>query len=647
MTGLLEYLPRGDNLDEKAWRRRHRLLERVLLLHVPALLGVGWWLGRPIAALGLAVIGPVVGLVLGHVVRGRRLASSFVTGGLACCSSALVGLTGGATEAHLHFFVVIGFIALYEDWVPLVGHVVVVVLGYGIGSLWSPGLLFADAAEQADPWPWSLIGCLAVVAAWAGVVIFWRMTEDERSEKEALGKQLITAAAEIGRRRFASEMLVNLARRNQSLLYRQLDIIDQLEESEQDPDVLAELFRLEHLATRIRRNAESLLVLAGEQPPRTWSASVPLLDVIRAAIAETEDLDRVGYEVDDRAAIAGHTVADLTHLLAELTENAVRFSPPESSVMIRARANPQDDGGQLLTVEDRGVGMPAEDLAAANELLARPPEVDLSVSQRLGFHVVARLAARHGIGVSLSAAPGSGVTAVVALPAVLFTAGGAESAVEITTPVRMPAVRPAGAVGPGAPVRAGAAAGDAGPRPDRVPAPLLVPSQASSPAADAILPAGADSGWTGWWSAASEGPDGHGPGSAAAAPLDPGAVPPASRPDGRPSAGTPAPHASGPLGRSLSAQPIPRPRSADDAAPPGPPASVPAGPGLRRRIPQSHLAPQLREPGPASDVPAQRPSSGAAAALSRYQASREAARALVDPEPDDEPPSGADERQQS
>ena len=229
-----------------------------------------------------------------------------------------------------------------------------------------------------------------------------------------------SAETEIGRRQFTSNMLVNLARRNQSMLYRQLDIINQLEDKERDPDALADLFKIDHLATRIRRNAENLLVLAGEQPPRTWSAPVALRDVVRAAIAETEDLDRVVFAVDERVSVAGGLVADLTHLLAELTENAVRFSPPETVVTIRARPNRRDEGGHLLTVEDWGVGMPPDDLADANDLLAHPREVEASVSQRLGFHVVARLAARHRIVVSLTATPGSGITAVAILPPALF-----------------------------------------------------------------------------------------------------------------------------------------------------------------------------------------------------------------------------------
>ena len=162
-------------------------------------------------------------------------------------------------------------------------------------------------------------------------------------------------------------------------------------------------------------------MLSGEEPPRTWGRPVPLVDVVRAAIAETEDLDRVVFAVDERLAVSGNAVADLTHLMAELVENAVHFSPPEASVIIRTRPYLQAPGAHVLTVEDWGVGMRAEDMAAANEVLAAPQEVDLSVSQRLGLHVVARLAQRHGIQASLTPTPGNGVTAAVVLPASLFS----------------------------------------------------------------------------------------------------------------------------------------------------------------------------------------------------------------------------------
>ena len=349
---LLSYLPRGNTLDGRAWHRRHRLLERVLLLHVPLLIGLALVLGHSTVQATQAVIAPLACLVLGHLVSHRRWASFFVTGGLVFCSIALVLLTSGSIEAHFHFFIIIGFIALYQDWVPFLWNVAFTTISHGIGTIWLGAQIFNHPAAQAHPWLWSFVHGVAVLFACAGMVIFWRITEDEQVEKEELGRQLITADAEIGRRKSTSEMLVNLARRNQSMLYRQLDIINELENREQDPDALADLFRLDHLATRVRRNAESLLVLAGQQAPRTWSEPVPLRDVIRAAIAETEDLDRVVFAVDDRIAVSGTAIADLTHLLAELTENAVRFSPPPTAVTIRVRPNRRDEGGHLLTVED-------------------------------------------------------------------------------------------------------------------------------------------------------------------------------------------------------------------------------------------------------------------------------------------------------
>ena len=421
MTRLLEWLPRGNTLDDAAWHRRHRLLQVVLAIHIPVLLALGLGLGNPVVLLLGAGIAPVVAaLVAGHFVTHKRTAASLITAGLVWCSITLVAITGGTIEAHFHFFIIIGFIALYQDWIPFLWNVLFTGVSHAVGTIFFPTLIFNHPAAQENPVLWAGIHAFGVLLACIGLVIFWRITEDEQSEKHELGRELVRADAEIGRKQFTSDMLVNLARRNQSMLYRQLDIINQLEEKEQDPDQLAELFKLDHLATRVRRNAESLLVLSGEQPPRVWSAPVSMRDVVRAAIAETEDLDRVEFSVDDRVAVAGHSVADLTHLLAELTENAVRFSPPDTSVTIRSRPHRADVGGQVLTVEDWGVGMPAEELAAANEMLIRPRDVDLSVSQRLGFHVVARLASRHRIEVSLSTTPGSGLTAVVILPAELF-----------------------------------------------------------------------------------------------------------------------------------------------------------------------------------------------------------------------------------
>jgi two-component sensor histidine kinase len=327
-----------------------------------------------------------------------------------------------------------------------------------------------------------------VLFACVGLVIFWRTTEDEQQKSMRLATQL--ADAELGQRTFTSELLVNLARRNQSMLYRQLDIINQLEEAERDPDALGELFRLDHLATRIRRNAESLLVLSGEEPPRRWREPVALIDVVRAAIAEIEDLDRVRFFVDERLAVLGHAVTDLTHVLAELAENAVRFSPPEAQVTIRTRNSLQAPGTAVITVEDWGVGMLVEDLAQANEVLSHPRDIDLSSTPRLGLHVVARLAARHGVEVSLTDTPGSGVTAVVTLPAELLVDHKPELVVNAVALRGVATALPSRTPGTSLPLQAGIPLQRAAPG---ALASKSVPRKAGSqPAVD----------WTGWWTPA-------------------------------------------------------------------------------------------------------------------------------------------------
>ena len=380
---LLDALPHAYNIPEEAWQRRHRLLLWVLGAHAPALVVLALALEYTPRTSLLVAIAPLTCALLGYQLRRHRGAASLiVTVGLVYCSSAFVGLTHGVIEAHFHFFVIIGFIALYQSWTALLCTIILTVVSHGIGSMWQQNLIFSHEAGQVNPWLWWLLHGVAVLAAWTGMIVFWRFTEDAQREKDVLARRL--ADSEINRRQFTSDLLTNLARRNQSLLHRQLEIINQLEETERDPDALSDLFALDHIATRVRRNAESLLVLAGEQPPRTWSEPVPLRDVLRAAIAETENLERVVFVVDEHSAVVGHTVTDLTHLLAELTENAVRFSPPDATVTVRSRPDRARPGGRIITIEDWGVGMTAEQIEEANELLATPPDVDLSGSQRLG-----------------------------------------------------------------------------------------------------------------------------------------------------------------------------------------------------------------------------------------------------------------------
>ncbi|HET6949181.1 MAG TPA: nitrate- and nitrite sensing domain-containing protein [Acidimicrobiales bacterium] len=219
-------------------------------------------------------------------------------------------------------------------------------------------------------------------------------------------------------RRNIADSFVNLGRRNQNLLGRQLDFITELETNETDPDTLADLFRLDHLATRMRRNAESLLVLAGIEPPRQWAAPVRLTDVIRAALGEVEDYQRVTVRGVEPATILGSAAADLAHLLAELVENALVFSPPDQTVDIRGRARTD---GYTLAIIDSGLGMPASDVAAANRRLAGTESFTIAPSKYLGHYVAGNLAARHGIRAYLDNSPGNGITATVELPADLLT----------------------------------------------------------------------------------------------------------------------------------------------------------------------------------------------------------------------------------
>jgi len=220
-------------------------------------------------------------------------------------------------------------------------------------------------------------------------------------------------------RRNIADSFVNLGRRNQNLLGRQLDFITELETNETDADTLANLFRLDHLATRMRRNAESLLVLAGIDPPRQWAAPVRLTDVIRAALGEVEDYQRVTVRGVEPATILGSAAADLAHLLAELIENALVFSPPDQTVDIRGRNRPE---GYTLAIIDSGLGMPPTDVAAANRRLAGAESFTIAPSKYLGHYVAGNLAARHDIQVHLDNSPGNGVTATIEIPHTLLTA---------------------------------------------------------------------------------------------------------------------------------------------------------------------------------------------------------------------------------
>ncbi|MCX5130636.1 nitrate- and nitrite sensing domain-containing protein [Streptomyces sp. NPDC002131] len=209
-------------------------------------------------------------------------------------------------------------------------------------------------------------------------------------------------------------MFTNLSRRSQGLIQRQLSLISELESREADPDQLSSLFKLDHLATRMRRNGENLLVLAGEEPGRRWTRPVPLVDVLRAAASEVEQYERIELASVPTTEVAGRVVNDLVHLLAELLENATSFSSPQTKVKVTGHALP--DGRVLIEIHDTGIGLSPEDLAAINERLAAPPTVDVSVSRRMGLFVVGRLSQRHGIRIQLRPSDSGGTTALVMLP---------------------------------------------------------------------------------------------------------------------------------------------------------------------------------------------------------------------------------------
>ncbi|MGI5283295.1 nitrate- and nitrite sensing domain-containing protein [Nonomuraea polychroma] len=213
-------------------------------------------------------------------------------------------------------------------------------------------------------------------------------------------------------------MFVNLSRRSQTLVERQLQLIEGLEQGEEDEQRLANLFRLDHLATRMRRNSENLLVLAGQEAARKWSEPVPLVDIARASLSEVENYERVQIQIPSGTLIVGPAVTDAVHLLAELIENAISFSPRESKVTVTSTPA---EGGVLVTINDLGIGMSQEELAETNWRLANPPVVDVSVSRRMGLFVVGRLALRHGIRVQLSMRETGGLSALVMLPDVLIT----------------------------------------------------------------------------------------------------------------------------------------------------------------------------------------------------------------------------------
>jgi signal transduction histidine kinase len=248
-----------------------------------------------------------------------------------------------------------------------------------------------------------------------------------------------SAVDEARLRQGVNDMFRNLARRSQSLLQRQLTVLDGMERKATDPDVLEDLFKMDHLTTRMRRHAEGLIILSGAPPGRGWSAPVKLIDVMRGAISEVEDYARVTVSTQSRAALSGSAVTDVIHLLAELIENATTLSPPFTQVRVSGEAVAS---GFAIEIEDRGLGMTPQRMAELNERLAQPPEINPTNTEQLGLFVVGQLARRHGISVTLRQSPYGGTTAVALIPDRLIvdegpaaiTAGGPPVAAGVPTP---------------------------------------------------------------------------------------------------------------------------------------------------------------------------------------------------------------------
>ncbi|MFJ9445436.1 sensor histidine kinase [Kitasatospora sp. NPDC101235] len=258
-------------------------------------------------------------------------------------------------------------------------------------------------------------------------------------------------------------VFLNIARRTQILIHRQISMLDALEREHEDPELLRELFAVDHLATRMRRNAENLVILGGALPARRWRSAVPMVNVLRSAVSETESYSRVVVQGVPRVSLDGQAVADVIHLVAELIENGTTFSPPYTQVQVSAQEVPE---GLSVEVEDRGLGMTEEEYERLNAYLANPPEMDVSAlgdDLRLGLFVVARLASRHDVRVSLRPSPYGGTRAVVLVPAALLeqagqsaTVSGLPSGARIT---RAPASGPQPGAGAGSGPGSGSALG--------------------------------------------------------------------------------------------------------------------------------------------------------------------------------------------
>jgi signal transduction histidine kinase len=331
------------------------------------------------------------------------------------------GATGGPDTPHHDHEVVV-------DFAVVIGlGLVIIIVGVTMMGLFARRLardvtgLEATARHLADEEMPALIERLRsgeqdAIPAEAAPRLRTKTAEIAQAEAAITSLQHTAGVAATGEARLRNgigQVFVSLARRNQSLLQRQLRLIDALEQKASDPATLADLFPLDHLTTRMRRHAEGLIILSGAAPGRSWSEPVPVIDVIRGAVAEIEDYKRVTVLTRAEDAVAGLAAADMIHLLAELIENATLSSPSGTRVEVRAE---RVANGFAIEIDDRGLGIEAGQLRTINQQLAKPPDFDLANADQLGLFVVGKLAARHGVRVALRPSPYGGTTAVALMP---------------------------------------------------------------------------------------------------------------------------------------------------------------------------------------------------------------------------------------
>jgi signal transduction histidine kinase len=404
--------------------------------------------------------------------------AAMVAGPVACLvvlwGLALGGVLGGAvsgpdTPQHDHRVVV--------EFVVVIGAgLVIIVAGVALMGLFARRLahditdLEATARHLADEEMPKVVerlrrGEQGVVPAEVTPQLRTKTAEVASAEAAIASLQHTAAAAAAGEARLGNgigRVFVSLARRNQSLLQRQLRLIDALEQKAPDPATLADLFPLDHLTTRMRRHAEGLIILSGAAPGRSWSKPVPVIDVIRGAVSEIEDYKRITVLTRAEDAVTGLAAADMIHLLAELIENATLSSPSGTRVEVRAG---RVANGFAIEIDDRGLGIAADQLHAINKRLAQPPDFDLADADQLGLFVVGKLAARHGVRVALRPSAYGGTTAVALMPNSIVVQ--ATDAAANTQPASAPGRRGSApsqpGFGPGSPAPGQDGAGTRGP----------------------------------------------------------------------------------------------------------------------------------------------------------------------------------------